>query len=82
MVSELYQDSLGHMLSSYRYRTTHHLCPGTNPNNDGLVTIVDDGVVKEIDSVVDNGFMLDQVFSFVTVVNEIDSVVDDGLMMR
>lgn len=52
-----------------------------------VVTIVDDGVVKEIDSVVDNGFMLDQVFSFVTVVNEMCcwwwtgdalAVVDDG----
>ena len=43
-----------------------------------VVTIVGGGVVKEIDSVVNNGFMLDQVFSFVTVVNEIDSVVDDG----
>jgi len=29
MVSELLQDPLGHMLSGFRYRVTHHLCPRT-----------------------------------------------------
>ncbi|AES81825.1 hypothetical protein MTR_7g101000 [Medicago truncatula] len=26
---------LGHLLSGFRYRTTHHLCPRTKPNSAG-----------------------------------------------
>jgi hypothetical protein len=32
MVSEPLQDPLSHMLSSFRYRVIHHLCPRTKPN--------------------------------------------------
>jgi hypothetical protein len=32
MVSEPPQDPLGHLLSGFCYRTTHHLCPWTKPN--------------------------------------------------
>jgi len=31
MISEPLQDPLGHLLSSFRYRVTHHLCPQTKP---------------------------------------------------
>ncbi|KEH15820.1 hypothetical protein MTR_0519s0010 [Medicago truncatula] len=33
MVSEPLQDPLGHLLSGFRYRVTHHLCPRTKPNS-------------------------------------------------
>ncbi|AES96595.1 hypothetical protein MTR_5g038930 [Medicago truncatula] len=33
MVSEPLQDPLGHLLSGFRYRATHHLCPETNTNS-------------------------------------------------
>lgn len=36
MVSEPFQDSMGHLLSDFRYRATHHLCPRTKPNSTGL----------------------------------------------
>ncbi|KEH23647.1 hypothetical protein MTR_7g091670 [Medicago truncatula] len=35
MLSEPLQDPLGHLLSGFRYRTTHHLCPRTKPNSAG-----------------------------------------------
>jgi len=35
MVSEPLQDPLGHLLSGFRYRVTHHLCPRTKPNSAG-----------------------------------------------
>jgi len=35
MVSEPLQDPFGHLLSGFRYRTTHHLCPRTKPNGAG-----------------------------------------------
>jgi hypothetical protein len=37
MVSEplQYPLDLGHLLSGFRYRTTHHLCPRTKPNSAG-----------------------------------------------
>ncbi|AES70271.1 hypothetical protein MTR_3g050670 [Medicago truncatula] len=35
MVSEPLQDPLGHLLSGFRYLTTHHLCPRTKPNSTG-----------------------------------------------
>jgi len=35
MVSEPLQDPLGHLLSGFRYRATHHLCPRTKPNSVG-----------------------------------------------
>jgi len=35
MVSEPLQDPLGHLLSGFRYRATHHLCPRTKPNSAG-----------------------------------------------
>jgi len=35
MVSEPLQDPLDHLLSGFRYRVTHHLCPRTKPNSDG-----------------------------------------------
>jgi len=33
MVSEPLQDPLGHLLSGFCYRATHHLCSRTKPNN-------------------------------------------------
>jgi len=33
MVSESLQDPLGHLLSGFRYRATHRLCPRTKPNS-------------------------------------------------
>jgi len=33
MVSEPLQDPLGHLLSGFHYRNTHHLCPRTKPNS-------------------------------------------------
>ncbi|AES68760.1 hypothetical protein MTR_3g014560 [Medicago truncatula] len=33
MVSESLQDSLGHLLSGFRYRATHRLCRRTKPNS-------------------------------------------------
>jgi len=35
MVSEPLQDPLGHLLSGFRYRATHHLCSRTKPNSAG-----------------------------------------------
>jgi len=35
MVSEPLQDPLGHPLSGFHYRATHHLCPRTKPNSAG-----------------------------------------------
>ena len=35
MVSEPLQDPLSHLLSSFRYRATHHLCPWTKLNSAG-----------------------------------------------
>jgi len=35
MVSESFQDPLGHLLSGFRYQTIHHLCPRTKPNSVG-----------------------------------------------
>jgi len=33
MVSESLQDPLGHLLSSFRYQATRHLCPRNKPNS-------------------------------------------------
>ncbi|AES82200.1 hypothetical protein MTR_7g109650 [Medicago truncatula] len=35
MVSESLQDPLGHLLSGFHNRVTHHLCLRTKPNNTG-----------------------------------------------
>ncbi|RHN71430.1 hypothetical protein MtrunA17_Chr2g0276791 [Medicago truncatula] len=35
MVSEPLQDPLGHLLSAFRYRATHQLCPRIKPNSAG-----------------------------------------------
>ncbi|AES94805.1 hypothetical protein MTR_5g018530 [Medicago truncatula] len=35
MVSKPLQDPLSHLLSGFRFRTTHHLCPRTKPNSAG-----------------------------------------------
>ena len=35
MVSKPLQDPLSHLLSSFRYRVTHHLCPRTKPKSVG-----------------------------------------------
>jgi len=35
MLLEPLQDPLGHLLSGFRYRVTHHLCPRTKPSSDG-----------------------------------------------
>ena len=35
MLLEPLRDPLGHLLSDFCYRTTHHLCPRTKPNSAG-----------------------------------------------
>ncbi|KEH18103.1 hypothetical protein MTR_8g011575 [Medicago truncatula] len=35
MISEPLQNPLDHLLSGFRYRDTHHLCPRTKPNSAG-----------------------------------------------
>jgi len=47
MVAEPRQDLLGHLLSGFRYRITHHLYPRTKPNSVGH----EGGVLKSPTSV-------------------------------